>query len=98
MTDTIRRLEGYNRYNGGPSERYHWWSTGPANYNGVPEGWTKFGYIICGTGTTDGYRDYNNDGVADATGNPYNIPNGPTGPNKCVGRAARYADNAILNE
>ena len=97
LSNTMYRLEGYSRYNGGEANRYHWWSDGPATNNGVPEGWTKFGYIPCGGGT-HAYRDYNNDGINDAFGNPYNIPDGPSGANDCEGRAQRYADQALSLE
>jgi len=92
-------LEGYNRWNGGAGDRYHWWSTGPANHNGVPEGLRRFGYIATNPDprSTKGYRDYNEDNVQDGEGNPYNIPSGPTGPNEDANRAARYADSILYH-
>ena len=98
VTDKMKRLEAYNRYNGGLGDRYHWWSLGPATNGGVATGWTKFGYIECGNGGTDGFRDYNNDAAKDTDGNPYNIDNGPTGANRCTGRASRYADLCLSHE
>lgn len=59
-----------------------------------PTGWVKMGYIPVNT-NTNGYRDYNNDGVRDQSGNVYSIPNwGDTtgAPNVRAGRGARYAD------
>ncbi len=101
VDDEMRRLGAYNRYNGGLGDRYWWWSDGPETNNGVEEGWTTFGYKNSGTGWP-AYRDYNNDGVADPDGNPYNIPDGPSGPisgdNVLANRAAKYADVVILLE
>ena len=47
-----------------------------------------------GTTNTNAYRDWNNDGVRDQSGNVYNNPNyDPNYPNNVVaGRAWRYAD------
>ena len=98
VTDVMRRLEGYDRYNAGEDDRYHWWNDTPRPADNLPNvGWIKFGY----TGVQpDGraYRDYNNDGVADAAGNPFSIPGGPVGPNVPQYRGARYADQTIQLE
>jgi len=51
---------------------------------------------------TAAYRDYNNNEEADPDGNPYNIPDGPSGPisgaNVLADRAAKYADVAYTLE
>lgn len=95
----MRRLEGYDRYNAGPDDRYYWWSDGPASNNGVAYGWTKFGYISCPeNGATHGYRDFNNNGVSDPDGNPYNIPAFAGGPNECRALGSKYADAALSRE
>ncbi|MBX3180110.1 MAG: hypothetical protein KF886_22405 [Candidatus Hydrogenedentes bacterium] len=65
-----------------------------------PTGWVKMGYIPVGT-NTDGFRDYNNDGVRDQAGNVYSIPNwgGAGNPNSGnANRAPRYADHVIALE
>lgn len=106
VTARMRRLEGYDRYNGGLASRYHWWNppnnpcTPPQGCGSMPAaGWVKFGYIPVGTSGTAALRDFNNDGVADCPGNPFCIsPNGPSGPNVQYNSAERYADEAITKE
>jgi hypothetical protein len=98
VTERMVLLETCNRYNGGLSDRYHWWSDG--RHTSVSRGWKKFSYIPIGDGTS-GYRDYNNDGIRDPHGNPWNIPPrledgaGISGPNTVAHRAARYADQVL---
>lgn len=58
------------------------------------------GYIPVKT-NTDGYRDYNNDGVIDQSRNVYSIPNwgGTEDPNSGNdNRAPRYADHVFAVE
>ena len=99
ITDKMIKLEAYNRYNGGLSDRYHWWSDGQNPK--VTRGWVKFSYIPVGK-VNKGWRDYNNDGEIDPAGNPWNIPprqeSGTMigGPNTIARRAARYADKVFV--
>jgi len=94
VTDDMIRLEVYERYNGGLNSHYYYWSSTASK-------WCSFGYIPCpggkgheGHGGTHGYRDYNNDGIKDPDGNPYNLP-GVDGENICTYRATRYADQCL---
>lgn len=64
VNDAMKRLEGYSRYNGLPG--YYYWK--------APNGpWTIWGYIAGPKDNNFGLRDYNNDGLADPAGNPYNL-------------------------
>ena len=36
VTDEMRRLEGYDRYNAGPYDRYHWWNDTPRPGDNLP--------------------------------------------------------------
>jgi hypothetical protein len=63
-------------------------------------GGVKMGYIPVGASTT-GYRDYNNDGVRDQSGNVFSIPTFGNSGAANVGtdnRAPRYADHASAEE
>jgi len=64
-----------------------------------PPGWVEMGYVPHGS-RTQGYRDYNNDGVRDQGGNVYHISTwGDAGyENMLTNRAPRYADQAIDQE
>ncbi len=98
VTERMFLLEAYNRYNGGLSDRYHWWNDGSGS--GIARGWVKFSYISTGE-ANKGYRDYNNDGKIDPSGNPWNIPPASiwgkeiSGLNIIAKRASMYADNVL---
>ena len=82
VTDKMRRLEAYTRYNGGPSAHYYKWENNQ---------WIPFNYIKCpggaghiGHGSTHGMPDYNNDGIPDSQ--------------NCRPRAELYADQCLTKE
>jgi len=86
ITDKMRRLEGYTRYNGGTNARYHRWENGQ---------WVKYNYISCpktgahaSHGATHGYADYNFDGIPDSG---YNV-------GYCKARAELYAEQCVARE
>ena len=94
ITNVMKRLEGYARYNGLPG--YYYWKAA----NGP---WTKWGYIAGPADNNFGRRDYNNDGTADAAGNPYNLTywtgRQPEGENTTFRpMSSRYADQAKTRE